>query len=553
MKTLIIQNEQVTQSVKYKTDLISDLGGRFTIMDIQGLTDVAVQLGFPSQQSQLQFEDIKAFVIEKNLQLLSLHGGQENAAPVEIVAIETDFAITNGASLDAGVTNDAEVSTITAIADLGVKEQATVVCIAEGSVKEIDTFLFDTVANTTGGDFFIFYYNSTQYAAVWLDKNGDSTTDLPSGAIYTAASVKIRVDVSALTTAAQVGTAVYTALGLNATVVAACDLADSLAGTVTITNKLYLTLGGAPADYAKAEGGGGSPTTTRTATGATSALSGKYFTCNTPSIAYYVWYDVTGATSIDPAPGGGKIAVPVTITRGMTNAQVATATAAAIDALAGFTCAAPGAATITIVNLIAYNVTNAADVDTTQVVTTTVAGVASAVEGTYFILSSPTVAYYAWFNAGNSTDPAPVGKTGIAITYTYSDSANTMADNIASALDALASLISANPAAAVVTITNATKGAAVDIGAGTSGLAVAITNQGTTSVAYSATIEAEGGNAPYIYTVTDGDLPDGLTLNANTGVLSGTPTVADTFVFTITATDFALQTTETEFTLVVAA
>lgn len=56
-------------------------------------------------------------------------------------------------------------------------------------------------------------------------------------------------------------------------------------------------------------------------------------------------------------------------------------------------------------------------------------------------------------------------------------------------------------------------------------------------VAYSATIAATGGVPPYTFAVTTGALPTGITLNPTTGVLSGTPTSAGSFVFTITATD----------------
>jgi Autotransporter beta-domain/Putative Ig domain/Cadherin-like domain len=58
----------------------------------------------------------------------------------------------------------------------------------------------------------------------------------------------------------------------------------------------------------------------------------------------------------------------------------------------------------------------------------------------------------------------------------------------------------------------------------------------TISASYSQSISASGGLAPYIYTVSAGSLPAGLTL-ASSGSLSGTPTASGTFNFTITATD----------------
>jgi len=58
----------------------------------------------------------------------------------------------------------------------------------------------------------------------------------------------------------------------------------------------------------------------------------------------------------------------------------------------------------------------------------------------------------------------------------------------------------------------------------------------TAGISYSKTITASGGTAPYTFAVTAGSLPPGLTLGSN-GLLSGTPTTAGTFKFTVTATD----------------
>jgi hypothetical protein len=69
-------------------------------------------------------------------------------------------------------------------------------------------------------------------------------------------------------------------------------------------------------------------------------------------------------------------------------------------------------------------------------------------------------------------------------------------------------------------------------------LAISTTSlsNGTVGSNYSATLEASGGNSPYTWKLTDGSLPTGTTLNS-TGVISGTPTTAATYNFTVLVTD----------------
>lgn len=60
---------------------------------------------------------------------------------------------------------------------------------------------------------------------------------------------------------------------------------------------------------------------------------------------------------------------------------------------------------------------------------------------------------------------------------------------------------------------------------------------GAIGAAYSQTISASGGLAPYTFSVVAGSLPAGLALNATTGAITGTPTTAGLVNFTIQATD----------------
>jgi Putative Ig domain len=60
---------------------------------------------------------------------------------------------------------------------------------------------------------------------------------------------------------------------------------------------------------------------------------------------------------------------------------------------------------------------------------------------------------------------------------------------------------------------------------------------GTLSFSYSTTLGGSGGVPPYTWSVTAGDLPPGLDLDPTSGALSGIPTVAGTYPFTVQVAD----------------
>ena len=85
------------------------------------------------------------------------------------------------------------------------------------------------------------------------------------------------------------------------------------------------------------------------------------------------------------------------------------------------------------------------------------------------------------------------------------------------------------------------------------GLTFAAPPAGQVGVAYSQQLTVTGGTAPFTWSISSGTLPAGLTLNATTGLLSGTPTAAGSSPVTIRVVDASGQIATRAVTLVIAA
>jgi hypothetical protein len=76
---------------------------------------------------------------------------------------------------------------------------------------------------------------------------------------------------------------------------------------------------------------------------------------------------------------------------------------------------------------------------------------------------------------------------------------------------------------------------------------------GTAGTAYSATLSVSGGTSPFTWSVTSGTLPAGLSLNASTGAITGTPTGASSSSVTFQVVDAAGMSATQALTIAVSA
>lgn len=112
----------------------------------------------------------------------------------------------------------------------------------------------------------------------------------------------------------------------------------------------------------------------------------------------------------------------------------------------------------------------------------TTGGTPAGLDGKYFTLSGAAADYYVWFDLDDgSTDPEVTARTGIEVDIATGDSEAQIATKLQTVLEAHAAF-GATVDTNVVTITDAAAGARTDIGAGDSGLTVAVATPGVTAI-----------------------------------------------------------------------
>jgi hypothetical protein len=169
-----------------------------------------------------------------------------------------------------------------------------------------------------------------------------------------------------------------------------------------------------------------------------------------------------------------------------------------------------------------------------------------------------------------TSDPLPGGEVGVAYDTTPAASGGSGAYSWSVASGSLPDGLTIDPSTGEVSGTPVTPGTssftlvATDEAAqvGTQSESVAVVAPltlvpgalpgGETGVAYDVMPSVSGGSDPTTWSVVDGTLPAGLTLDPATGAITGTPTVPGTYSFTLRATDGLGGTSTAAVTLTVA-
>ena len=315
------------------------------------------------------------------------------------------------------------------------------------------------------------------------------------------------------------------AMGGTTVIITGTNLSGATAVTFGATAATGYTINSATQITATAPAGTGTVDVRVTTTGGTSATS---------AADQFTYVGAPTVSSISPASGAASGGTTVIITG--TNLSGATAVTFGATAATGYT----------INSATQITATAPAGTGTVDVRVTTTGGTSATSAADQFSYQTKPI-------ASNSTASVAYGSSANPINLTLSGSAATSVAVVTAAIHGTATVsgttISYTPTAGYAG--SDSFGYTASNGNGTSAQATVTITVSVPSVSltpatlsnpavgtpYSATITAAGGAAPYTYSVSSGSLPAGLSLNASTGVLSGTATVAGSFTFSLRGSD----------------
>lgn len=245
---------------------------------------------------------------------------------------------------------------------------------------------------------------------------------------------------------------------------------------------------------------------------------------------------VPGVTVTFSAPASGATATLSSATAVTDNGGVASVTATANSIAGAYNVTASAAGVVASTNFALTNSAGAAMTIAVTGGTPQAAGI-----GTTFALplqatvsdidGNPVAGTHVTFSVSASGASAALSSATAVTNNTGLASVNATANNLVGTYNVIAS-VSGVANQAVFALTNT---------ASIVGIVTASLPTGAVGSAYTATFSATGGLAPYSWAIPASSLPAGLTLNATSGVLSGTPSASGTFSFPVTVADSSGQ------------